>query len=307
MNFHGDDVKPSPPESALFHVIPAPMEQSVSYGGGAAQGPAAIIAASRQLELLSDYGVPADYGIYTAAAVDCQGEAAVLLARIEEAVGRARALEKIPVLLGGEHTVTLGAVRALKKFYKYFGIIHFDAHADLRDRYEGSPYSHACVMRRAHELGVPIFQIATRAYSLEEQKYREKNRASLAFLDARGLDARDLDGQASLTLPAFMPEQVYISFDVDAFDAAVMPATGTPAPGGLSWWQAMDILEKIFVERQCIGFDVVELAPIAGLHFADFTAAQLVYNLMGMVARGQETGSRKQGDRRQMRRDWCII
>jgi len=294
MNFHGDDVKPSPPESALFHVIAAPMEQSVSYGGGTARGPAAIIEASRQLELLSDYGVPADYGIHTAAAVDCQGEAAAVLARIEEVVGCACALEKIPALLGGEHTVTLGAVRALKKFYKHFGIIHFDAHADLRDRYEGSPYSHACVMRRVHELGIPIFQIATRAYSLEEQKYREENKASLAFLDARGLGARDLDGQVSLALPAFMPEQVYISFDVDAFDAAVMPATGTPVPGGLNWRQTMDILEKIFAKRQCIGFDVVEFSSIAGLHFADFTAAQLVYNLMGMAVRCQVPGARGQ-------------
>jgi len=284
MNFHGDDVKPSPPENALFHVIPAPMEQSVSYGAGAARGPAAIIAASRQLELLTDYGIPAEHGIHTAKAVDCQGGAAAVLDRIEKSVGRACALGKIPVLLGGEHTVTLGAVRALKKFHGHFGLIQFDAHADLRDRYEGSPYSHACVMRRVHELGIPMVQIATRAYSLEEQKYRQENQGSLGYLDAR-----DIDGQASLALPAFIPEQVYISFDVDAFDAAVMPATGTPVPGGLIWRQAMDILEKIFAERRCIGFDVVEFAPIAGLHFADFTAAQLVYNLMGLASGGQGT------------------
>ena len=287
MNFHGDDVKPSPPTEALFHVIPAPMEQSVSYGGGTAWGPAAIIEASRQLELLSDYGVPADYGIYTAAAVDCQGEAAVVLARIEEAVGSACVLGKIPVLLGGEHSITLAAIRALKKLPRHFGVIHFDAHADLRDRYDDSPHSHACVMRRVHELGVPIFQIATRAYSFEEQKYRGENAGSLAFLDAR-----DIDGKASLTLPTFMPEEIYISFDVDGLDAAVMPATGTPVPGGLSWRQAMDMLEQIMQARRCIGFDVVEFAPIAGLHFADFTAAQLVYNLMGMAGWQRDGGQR---------------
>ncbi|MDR0477236.1 MAG: agmatinase [Desulfobulbaceae bacterium] len=278
MNFHGDDVRPSPPEKALFHVIAAPMEQSVSYGVGAARGPAAIISASRQLELLTDYGVPADHGIYTAA-VDCQGDTAAALARIEEAVAYTCGLGKIPALLGGEHTVTLGAIRALKKFHSHFGVIHFDAHADLRDRYEGSPSSHACVMRRVHELGVPLFQIATRAYSLEEQKYRQENTTSLAFVDAR-----DLSGQANLVLPAFIPEEIYISFDVDAFDTAVMPATGTPVPGGLSWWRAMDLLEQIMANRHCIGLDVVELAPIAGLHFADFTAAQLVYNLMALTA-----------------------
>ena len=279
MNFHGDDVKPSPPTAALFHVIPAPMEQSVSYGGGTARGPAAIITASRQLELLTDYGVPAEHGIHTAAALDCQGETAAVLDRIEKAVSRVRSLDKIPVLLGGEHTVTLAAIRALQKSGRHFGVIHFDAHADLRDRYENSPYSHACVMRRVHELGVPIFQIATRAYSLEEHEYRQENRGSLDFLDAR-----DINGQANLALPAFMPEEVYISFDVDGFDAAVMPATGTPVPGGLSWWQAMGILEQITRRRRCIGFDVVEFAPIAGLHFADFTVAQLVYNLMGLAS-----------------------
>jgi len=289
MNFHGDDVMPSPPTDALFHVIPAPMEQSVSYGAGTARGPAAIIAASRQLELLTDYGIPAGHGIYTAAAVDCQGEVTAVLDRIEEAASHALDLKKLPVLLGGEHTVTLGVIRALKKSGRHFGVIHFDAHADLRDRYEASPHSHACVMRRVHELGIPIFQIATRAYSLEEQKYRQENSDSLGFLDAR-----DLGGQASLTLPAFIPAEVYISFDVDGLDAAVMPATGTPVPGGLGFRQAMDMLEQIMRTRRCIGFDVVELAPITGLHFADFTAAQLVYNLMGMATgvRDQASGDR---------------
>jgi len=286
MNFHDDDVKPSPPENALFHVIAAPMEQSLSYGAGTARGPAAIIAASRQLELLTDYGLPAEHGIYTAPTVDCQGDAVAALARIEEAVAHTCALGKVPALLGGEHTVTLGAIRALKKFHGHFGVIHFDAHADLRDRYQGSPFSHACVMRRVHELGIPVFQIATRAYSLEEQKYRRENAGSLAYLDAR-----DLSGQISLTLPAFMPEEVYISFDVDGFDAAVMPATGTPVPGGLSWRQAMDMLEQIMPQRRCIGFDVVELAPIAGLHFADFTAAQLVYNLMALLAQSRASAN----------------
>ena len=279
MNFHNDDVRPSPPAEALFHVIAAPMEQSVSYGAGAARGPEAIIAASRQLELLTDYGVPADHGIYTAAAIDCRGSAAATLARIEDAVASVCALGKIPALLGGEHTVTLGAIRALKKFRRHFGVIHFDAHADLRDSHDASPLSHACVMRRVHELGIPIFQIATRAYNLEEQEYRREHSDDLAFLDAR-----DIGSQASLALPAFIPEDVYISFDVDGFDAAVMPATGTPVPGGLSWRQAMDMLEQIMAKRRCIGFDVVELAPISGLHFADFTAAQLTYNLMGLAA-----------------------
>ncbi|MDR3090083.1 MAG: agmatinase [Desulfobulbaceae bacterium] len=283
MNFHGDDVRPSPPDEALFHVIAAPMEQTVSYGAGAANGPAAILAASRQLELLDSYTgtVPAEHGIYTAPTVDCGGETVAVLARIEAAVGYAAAQQKIPVLLGGEHSVSLGAIRALRKFHKHFGIIHIDAHADLRDEYEGSKFSHACVMRRIHELGVPILQIATRAYSSEEQIYRQGNSDTLAFVDAQTIHRHG----ARLAWPAFLPERVYISFDVDGLDPNVMPATGTPVPGGLTWWQSMDILEQIFHQHTCIGFDVVEFAPIFGLHFADFTAAQLVYQMMALAAR----------------------
>lgn len=279
LHFHGDDVIPATPEDALFHVIPVPMEQSVSYGTGTAGGPAAILRASCQLETLACDVVPADYGIYTQALVDCSGSAETVVERIQQATSNAIKNESLPVLLGGEHTVTCGAIAALRDRHKDCGVIQFDAHADLRDSYEGSKYSHACVMRRIHEQGIPIFQIGTRSYSIEERDYRkEKN---ISYLDAETIWR---DGH-QLTLPEDFPKKVYITFDIDGLDSSVLPATGTPVPGGLSWYQAMWMIEQIMDSRICIGFDVVEFAPVQQLHASDFLAAQLTYNMMAYLTK----------------------
>lgn len=281
LNFHGDDVTPSSPEDALFHVIPAPMEQSVSYGTGTATGPEEILKASCQLETLTCGVVPADSGIYTTAPVDCTGKAEVILERIERRVSQAITSSSIPVVLGGEHTVTCGAIKALEDHYQEFGVIQFDAHADLRDSYEGSRYSHACVMRRIHEKDIPLFQIGTRSYSVEEDRYRKKH--NIPHLDSETIWR---DGH-TLTLPMDFPQKVYITFDLDGLDSSVLPATGTPVPGGISWYQAMWMIEQIMENRVCVGFDVVELAPIDALHASSFLAAQLTYNMMGYLSKSE--------------------
>lgn len=278
-NFHGDDVPPSPPEHALFHIIPAPFERSVSYGSGTAGGPAAILEASCQLELLTNGTIPAEHGLYTAPSVDCAGSVEEVLERVGEGVETALQLQKIPVLLGGEHTVTCGVIPPLMKKFDGFGVIQFDAHADLRDTYEDSPYSHACVMRRIHEQEIPIYQLGTRSYSEEEQEYRTSH--SIPFRDSEDIWRNG----HQLSLPIDFPEKVYITFDVDGLDSALMPATGTPVPGGLNWYQAMWLIEQIMASRICIGFDVVEYSPIPGFHGYSFTAAQLAYNMMGALVR----------------------
>ncbi len=277
LNFHGDDVAPSHPENALFHVIPVPFENSVSYGTGTADGPAAILEASSQLELLTGNNIPADQGIYTAPPVDCAGSCEDVLQRISTEVNTTLTLGKIPVILGGEHTVTCGVIPALKNYFGEFGVIQFDAHADLRDSYEGSKYSHACVMRRIHEQNIPIYQLGTRSYSLEEHSYRETHK--IPFRDSEDINKNG----HKLQLPADFPEKVFITFDIDGLDGAIMPATGTPVPGGLSWYQAMWLIEEIMNTRICIGFDVVEFAPIKNFHGYSFAAAQLVYNIMGYL------------------------
>ncbi len=284
LHFHGTDVDPSPPEEALFHVIPVPYEKTTSYGKGTAHGPSAILEASQQLELFDGYDVPAERGIHTYAPISCEDEPGTVLDAIASRVGRVATLGKLPILLGGEHTVTLGAIRGLQATGVDVGIVQFDAHADLRASYEGDSLSHACVMRRIHELKRPIAQIGVRALCLAEHEFRSEER--IPHLDA---DQIAKGSTADKLLPPSFPEHIYITFDVDAFDLSIMPATGTPEPGGLTWYKALELLTAIAKGRNIVGFDVVELAPIAGLHACEFTVAKLAYNLMGLAARSRET------------------
>ena len=202
-----------------------PLESSVSYGAGTANGPAAIIEASTQLELLNGGKVPAEAGIHTGDPVDCSGPVTKILDRIEDAVAYALECEAMPLVLGGEHTVTLGALRAMKQ-HRRIGVVQFDAHADLRNTFDGSPYSHACVMRRAVEdLGLPLFQIGVRALCEEEEAYRKA--ADIPHLNARELFLKGIPGKL---LPPDFPDRIYVTFDVDGFDPSVIRATGTRFP-----------------------------------------------------------------------------
>jgi agmatinase len=278
--FLGSERENTPADRAFFHVIPAPLEQSVSYGRGTKHGPSAILTASQQLELFDGHSVPADRGIHTARPVNCRGSVAAVLARIERACAAALERAAVPVVLGGEHTVTCGVAPALQSHCGGIGIVQFDAHADLRDSYEGDPYSHATVMKRLLDRDIPIFQLGVRSMSPGEHELRQHR--GIGHYDADMLASQGLPRNV---LPADFPEKVYITFDIDAFSPALVPATGTPEPGGLEWYAAMGLLEKICREKTIVGFDVVELAPRPGLHAADFTAARLVYNIMGMITR----------------------
>lgn len=276
----------APAEQAFFHVIPAPMETTISYGGGTARGPRAILEASGQLENFDGRSCPGDLGIHTQPAVKPAAGKKSLEERwiiaIEKAVAKALRCGAVPAVLGGEHTVTQAAARAFKATGADIGFIHFDAHADLRDTYEGTKYSHACVMRRVHELGFPIVQLGTRAYCLEERDYRAANPKTIRAYDADVLAAGKLPKN---WIPNGFPKQVFITFDLDGLDPSIMPATGTPVPGGLGWYDALNLIEDVAAGRTIVGFDVVELAPMRGLHHADFAAARLVYALMGVAAR----------------------
>jgi agmatinase len=272
------------PENALFHIIPVPYEKSVSYGTGTAEGPAAILESSQQLELFDGISIPAEHGIYTHPAIDCDDGPEEVLQKISDTVSKVLDLEKIPVLLGGEHTISAGAFSALNKTGKNFGIVQFDAHADLRDTYEGTPHSHACVMHRALDMNIPIYQIGVRSLSYEEHLLREK--LKIGHLNAAAINKT---GIPEPILPLDFPDNIYITFDVDAFDPSIMPATGTPEPGGIDWYQAFQALESIMHGRNVLGFDVVELAPIDGMHAPEFTVARFIYNLFGIITRKLKT------------------
>ena len=275
----------APVLDAAFHIIPVPLERTVSYGGGTSGGPQAIIDASEQLEReVEGFGEPGSHGIFTHAAIDCSPERTTdeIFTETAQIMQDVYQNGGIPILLGGEHSVTNGALPFLSTLQEKFpiGILQFDAHMDLRDTYEGSPESHACVMRRAVEQGIRLHQVGIRNFSSEERLARKHY--AVSSHDASLLWR--LRNSDAIILPPNFPQHLYITFDVDAFDASMMSATGTPDPGGLLWWQAVELLEKLTQGRTIVGCDVVELAPVERLHHCDYTAAKLTYFLMGLIA-----------------------
>ena len=277
----------APADKARFHVIPAPMEATVCYGGGTANAPQAILEASRQLDDFDGRGWPSDLAIHTQPFVKPVAGKKSLNERwldgIENAVHQSLRCGAIPVVLGGEHTATIGSARAFKAAGADIGFIHFDAHGDLRDTYKGAKISHACALRRVHELGFPIVQLGTRAYCMEEVEYRAGNKKSIFAYDSHVFAEGKLPKN---WIPKNFPKQVFVTFDLDALDPAVIPATGTPVPGGLGWHDVMKRIEDIAATRKIVGVDVVELAPMKGLHHPDFTAALLVWALLAAAAKG---------------------
>lgn len=275
-NFLGLESPLSDADTARFHILPVPYEKTVTWGKGTSEGPAAILDASLQVELYDGTSVPAETGIHTCSPLDCSSPPREVLDTISRSVSEIMKRKKVPALLGGEHTITLAAVEAVASFLGHdFGVVQLDAHADLRDIYEDNPLSHACVMHRVTDLGVPVFQIGTRSLCEEEDSVRRK-------LEIGRLDAAEIASGClpSDILPADFPRDIYITFDVDVFDPSIVPATGTPEPGGILWYDVLEILRRVTADRNVIGFDVVELAPIQCMHAPNFVVARLVYSLI---------------------------
>lgn len=261
---------------ALFRVIPMPLEKTVSYGSGTANGPAAILEASDQLERHCAGWEPCSKGITTESAIDCSGTMPEIMARLAAATKAAVDAKQIPVTLGGEHSLTYGAVMGVKQALgRPVGLVQIDAHADLRNAYQGEKHSHASVMHLLADEDVALAQFGVRALCQEEIDRRKE--ADVFFIDAEELVTK---GIHTVELPQDFPEDVYVSFDLDGLDPSEMPATGTPVPGGLSYYQAVHLVESALKGRNLVGLDVVELAPIEGMEGWDFTAAQVVYRLM---------------------------
>ncbi len=302
------------PDNCLFHVIPAPLERSVSYGSGASRGPEAILRAAEELEPVYLGAQPGEAGGFVHPFLDCSANRPVpeVLRDLADQTRDCLTQGRVPIILGGEHTVTLGAVTGALEALRGvtagglrggdvdvtttaarlrggeaagdgvpgLGVLQLDAHADLRDSYNGDRYSHGSVMRRIHEqFGVPIHQLGIRGLAVEEVEYREAQ--GITFVDAPTLHRQGLPNPI---LPESFPANVYLTFDIDVLDASLMPATGTPSPGGLFWHQIEGILELVYQSgRRLVGFDVVELAPMAGFHSADFIGAVAVYAGMHAV------------------------
>jgi agmatinase len=281
--FLGSEIEQADPESAMFHVLPVPYEKSVSYGSGTALGPRSILKASWQLEQWDGKSKPCVHGIYTCETVDCSVDPEQVIENIANATKEIVEQGGMPVVLGGEHTVTYGVVKGLKAAgIDDFGIVQIDAHADLREAYEGDPLSHASVMKRAVDMGIPLYQLGIRAYCEEEIGFRKE--FGVHYQDADELVPNNIN---ELELPADFPSKVFFTVDVDGLDPSVFPSTGTPVPGGLSWYQTLSLFESVAKQREIIGFDIMEFAPIKGFHAYDFAAAMLTYKMMGIVERNQ--------------------
>ncbi len=281
--FLGSEIEQPEPDKAMFHVLPVPYEKSVSYGGGTALGPNAILQASWQLEEWDGKSKPCDKGIYTCEPVDCSVTPQQVIDNIAKATTDIIKAGAIPVVLGGEHTVTYGVIKGLRDAgIDDFGIVQIDAHADLRQAYEGDFLSHASVMKRAVDMGIPLYQLGIRAYCEEEMAFRDE--FGVLYQDADELVPNRIQ---SIELPEDFPQKVFFTLDIDGMDPSVFPSTGTPVPGGLDWYQTLNLFESVAKQREIIGFDIMEFAPIEGFHAYDFSASLLTYKLMGIVQRNR--------------------
>lgn len=261
--------------SAKVVIFPVPYDATTYWKSGTKEGPQALIEASRHLELY-DIEAKRDVskeGIFTLPLLEpSKNSPEETIARIKRVVDKILADQKFCFMLGGEHSVTLGAVQAFKEKFGDFSILQIDAHTDLMDEFEATKYSHASVMRRARELGMAVTQVGIRSIPTEVAEYIEKENIKTIFL-APHVPIQEIISS--------LKENVYLTFDVDAFDPSIMPSTGTPEPGGLGWYDVLDLVKHVAKNRKIIGADVVELNPIPGLHAPDFLAAKLVYKIIG--------------------------
>jgi agmatinase len=281
MKGFGDLPQPfADPARSRIAIVPVPYDGTSTWLKGADRGPDAILEASAHLELYDiETGTePYRHGILTDPPVTESGSPEAMARAVEQRVSGHLEAGRFPVVLGGEHSVAIGAMRAAAARWPGLTFLQLDAHADLRDEYEGSRHNHACVMARARELG-PIVQVGIRSMDASEKAGLDPRRVFYAerLRDRRGW-AREVLHQLS--------RRVYLTVDLDVLDPAVMPSTGTPEPGGLGWYQLLELIRLVCRQRELAGCDVVELAP-SDNRAPDFLAAKLVYKLLAYRFRGE--------------------
>ncbi|HLC99030.1 MAG TPA: agmatinase, partial [Candidatus Nanoarchaeia archaeon] len=277
-NFLGlEEEQCRPYKESKVVILPIPYEGTVSYGTGTSKGPSAILEASKQVELYDEEmgREPYNEGIWTEDGLKPAKDPAKMVEQVYNAAKKHVQAGKFLVSLGGEHSIPIGIVKAYKEKYPKLSVLQFDAHGDLREEYSGTKYSHAAIMSRVREM-CPAVQVGIRAFSKEEAEKIKKNKYPI-FL------AKDIYNDEKWFDSAIkgLSNDVYITFDIDAFDPSIMPATGTPEPGGLQWYPVLKFLRKVFKEKNVVGFDLVELAPIKERHDCDFLAARLVHKIIG--------------------------
>lgn len=266
---------------AKFIILPIPYEYTTSYGKGTAKGPKEIIKASWQLELWDEELKSELYklGIFTAEDFKYTKNEKQFFLNIEDYVDFIiNKYSAFPIFIGGEHSITQGLLPPFQKKYKNLSVLHFDAHADLRVEYEGSKHSHASALYPASAKS-RIVQIGIRSVGSEEKQFINKGNVK-TFLMHENLDFKALKKKVVENLT----ENVYLTIDVDGFDPSVMPATGTPQPGGFGWYEALEIFKEVIYRKNVVGTDVVEVSPVKGSNITEFNASKLIYRIIGYVS-----------------------
>ena len=277
--FLGEDGVTGEAAAAAAVIIPVPYDLTSTWRKGADRGPSALLDASGTIELydIETASEPWKRGIVTLPPIRHDGGPEELADRVRAVVEDVLDRGAIPVVIGGEHSVTIGAVEAAADAFHGVGVLQIDAHGDTRESYEGSTHNHACVMARARER-CPIVQVGIRAVDASEMPGLEPDRVFWAHEIVGRSDTGWMD-----EVVALLPETVYLTIDLDAFDPSLLPATGTPEPGGLGWYEVNELVRRVARRRRIVGFDVVELLPAPGEHASNFVAAKLVHRVLAEV------------------------
>ncbi|MFD2098167.1 agmatinase [Flagellimonas iocasae] len=261
-------------EKAKVVLLPVPYDGTSTWGKGADKGPEAFLEATDNMEL---YDIETDsevykVGIYLADAVTDFASPETMVNAVHKTVKEYINRNKVVTMIGGEHSISIGAIRAFNEYYDDLTVLQIDAHTDLRKEYNGSKYNHACAMHEANET-TNLIQVGIR--SMDHSETLVMNRDNVFFAHEMVTDDFWMDNVIDL-----MTDNVYITFDLDALDPSIMPSTGTPEPGGLFWYETLDFLKRVFEERNVVGFDLVELCPNANDRSPDFLAAKLYYKML---------------------------
>ena len=260
--------------NASVVIVPVPYDGTSTYGKGADKGPNALLEAAENMELYDIETRSEVYkkGIYIADNIQEDSSPEAMVDEVEKKVSEYLNMGKWPTLLGGEHSVSIGSIRAFKKHYNDLKILQLDAHTDLRPTYEGSACNHACAMHEASK-NCELIQVGIRSMDSSELEFvRRENLFTSYDIRSNKYWKEDVSNM--------LRGNVYITIDLDVFDPSIMPSTGTPEPGGLLWNETLDLLKMVFNNANVVGFDIVELAPIEAMKAPDFMAAKLYYKLL---------------------------